>query len=69
MKFTYTGDSTLDGIIDNDDFGQFLYGFNGGGAARWLNGDFDFSGVVDNDDYGDLVTGTNAYAANGYTQL
>src|SRR6185295_15943149 len=28
IKFTYVADANLDGLVDNDDFGQFLFGFS-----------------------------------------
>jgi autotransporter-associated beta strand protein len=69
IKFTYVADANLDGLVDNDDFGQFLFGFSGAGPARWLNGDFDYSGAVDNDDFGWFLTGLAAFNASGNTQL
>jgi hypothetical protein len=68
VKYTWTGDANVEGIVDNDDFGQFLFGF-GGAAAVWLNGDFDYNGVVDNDDFGWFLTGLSAFTNSGNVQL
>ena len=68
VKYTWLADANLDGLVDNDDFSQFLFGF-GGGPARWLNGDFDFNGIIDNDDFGWFLTGMNAFTASGGMQL
>ncbi len=68
VKYTYTGDATLDGVVDPDDFNQFVFGFNGG-PATWLNGDFDYNNVVDPDDFNAFIAGMNAYNASGQTPL
>jgi uncharacterized lipoprotein YddW (UPF0748 family) len=56
LKFTYTGDSDLDGDIDADDYAHIDSGY-----ARWMadqsvpptyaNGDYDFSGTINSDDF------------------
>ena len=69
IKYTWVGDANVDGLVDNDDFGQFLFGFNQPNPQIWINGDFDYNGLVDNDDFGWFLTGLNAFNANGNTQL
>ncbi len=50
VKYTYYGDSDLNGIIDFDDYAHIDNGFNTGGSD-WLHGDFDYNGHVDFDDF------------------
>ena len=68
VKFTYAADPNLDGLVDNDDFGQFFYGLGGSGSPRWLNGEFDLN-RVENDDFGWFLVGMNAFNASGGVQL
>lgn len=51
IRFTYVGDSDLDGDVDNADFGQFFSHFQQTGQT-WFTGDFDYDGDVDNSDFG-----------------
>ncbi|HEV8606104.1 MAG TPA: family 10 glycosylhydrolase [Tepidisphaeraceae bacterium] len=56
LKFTYTGDSDLDGDIDADDYAHIDSGY-----AQWISdqslpptyasGDYDFSGAINSDDF------------------
>ena len=50
VKFTYYGDSDLNGLVNFDDFGRIDGGFNSGGTD-WFHGDFDLNGVINFDDY------------------
>ncbi len=66
VRYTYYGDATLDGMVDADDFTQFLGGYNNNGVngpltvtQTWLNGDFDYSGLVDADDFTQFLAGYN----------
>ncbi len=68
VKYTWNGDATCNGIVDPDDFNQFVFGFNGG-PAEWLNGDFDYDGVVGPDDFNAFIAGFNAFNASSGTQL
>jgi hypothetical protein len=50
VKYTYSGDANLDGVVSGDDyfqidssFPQLLHG--------WFNGDFNYDGVISGDDY------------------
>jgi hypothetical protein len=61
VKYTYVGDITLDGMVDNLDyatlsgnFGQTTPGISNI-EASWLLGDVSLDGVVDGDDYSLLV--------------
>lgn len=50
LKYTYNGDTDLNGKIDADDFFQTDNGF-ALKSPGYRNGDFDFNGVIDADDY------------------
>ncbi len=46
VKYTYNGDTNLDGVVGTDDFGRFLDGLATGGST-WGQGDFSYDGTVD----------------------
>jgi hypothetical protein len=50
LKYTYYGDSDLNGKINFDDYVHIDNGFNNH-LTGWLNGDFNYDGHVDFDDY------------------
>jgi hypothetical protein len=50
VKYTYYGDTDLNGLVNFDDYSRIDSGFNNG-RSGWLNGDFDGNGVVNFDDY------------------
>jgi hypothetical protein len=50
VKYTYNGDTDLNGIVNFDDYSRTDAGFNSGGSD-WFHGDFDFNGIVNFDDY------------------
>ncbi|HEV8293616.1 MAG TPA: family 10 glycosylhydrolase, partial [Tepidisphaeraceae bacterium] len=50
MKFTYTGDSDLDGDVDADDYAHIDTGF-AAGLSGYANGDYDLSGSINSDDF------------------
>jgi hypothetical protein len=52
IKYTYAGDSTLDGLIDATDFGMIDNYFQFPGTAGYGNGDFNYDGTIDAADYG-----------------
>ena len=63
VKYTYYGDADLNGIVDPDDFNQFLAGFQDSSVPRtWLYGDFDYNNVIDPDDFNLFLA---AFQANG----
>jgi hypothetical protein len=47
VKYTYYGDSNLDGKVDVADFEMFLDGFASGSAGSWAQGDYTYDGNVD----------------------
>ena len=50
VKFTYAGDTTLDGKINGDDYFRIDSGFSSLGTG-YASGDLDYSGKIDADDY------------------
>jgi autotransporter-associated beta strand protein len=61
VKYTYYGDTNLDGAVDGSDYTNIDNGFNTG-LTGWQNGDFNYDGVVDGSDY-TLID--NAYNMQG----
>lgn len=51
VKFTYRGDTNLDGTLDASDFNAILNGWSNG-LSGWANGDINYDGVVDATDFG-----------------
>jgi hypothetical protein len=62
VKYTYTGDANLDGVIDAGDYGIIDNYYQFAGTSGYSNGDFNFDGVIDAGDYG-LID--NAYQMQG----
>ncbi len=46
VKYTYYGDTNIDGVVDTTDFQNFLDGLVGGGNT-WAQGDFTYDDKVD----------------------
>jgi hypothetical protein len=56
VKYTYYGDTNLDGKVDGSDYSRidnaFLQdNYNYGTLSGWQNGDFNYDGVIDGSDY------------------
>jgi len=55
VRFTLYGDADLNGIVDLNDFDDWLYGYTGGkdsaGGISWATGDFNYDGIVDLNDF------------------
>lgn len=63
VKYTYNGDSNIDGVVNADDYFAIDASFLAPPAnAGWRTGDFDYNGVIDIDDYFLIDT---AYARQG----
>jgi hypothetical protein len=45
VKYTYLGDTNLDGVVDGQDLANTLAGLSGG-LTGWVNGDFTYTGSV-----------------------
>jgi hypothetical protein len=54
LKYTYAGDSNLDGKVDVADLGALATAWQTSGF--WSNGDFDYTGTVDVNDLGILAS-------------
>ena len=52
IKYTYTGDANLDGLIDAVDYGVIDNSIQFPGSSGYFNGDFNYDGVIDAADYG-----------------
>jgi autotransporter-associated beta strand protein len=63
VKYTYYGDTNLDGAVDGSDYTNIDNGFHNH-LTGWQNGDFNYDGVVDGSDY-TLID--NAYNMQGAT--
>ena len=50
VKYTYYGDTNLDGKVDGSDYSNIDNGFLNH-LTGWYNGDFNYDGVVDGSDY------------------
>ncbi|MGA2582286.1 MAG: PEP-CTERM sorting domain-containing protein [Tepidisphaeraceae bacterium] len=61
VRFTYYGDADLNGVVNINDFDQWLYGYTGGtdaaGGVSWSVGDFAYTGHVTLTDF-DLWLGS-----------
>jgi plastocyanin len=62
IKYTYKGDSDLDGDVDVADLGKLATSWQT--AAVWSGGDFDYNGTVDVNDLGMLATNWQAGVGN-----
>jgi hypothetical protein len=51
IKYTYTGDTNLDGRVNIDDYVRLDFAHSIGNASGYANGDFNYDGLVDIDDY------------------
>ena len=56
IKYTYFGDTNLDGIVDGSDYSRIdaaslANASDPGSMTGWFNGDFNFDGVIDGSDY------------------
>jgi hypothetical protein len=63
-RYTYIGDTNLDGLLDASDFNAVLSGFTNA-LTGWENGDVDYSGVVDSADWALFLPAYNFYLASG----
>jgi len=56
VKYTWSGDANLDGVVNGSDYALADTGFASGGN-KWSVGDFNYDGIVNGSDYGLLDTG------------
>jgi hypothetical protein len=52
VKYTWSGDGNLDGVVDGGDYGIIDNNVQIAGAYGYFNGDFNYDGVIDGGDYG-----------------
>jgi hypothetical protein len=62
MKYTYFGDTDLDGDVDVGDLGSLASAWQTAGV--WTSGDFDYNGSIDVGDLGKLATNWQAGVGN-----
>jgi hypothetical protein len=60
VKYTWMGDTNIDGILDTADFNAVLNGVTNA-LTGWQNGDINYDGVVDTTDFGLLMTAMSNY--------
>jgi fibronectin-binding autotransporter adhesin len=60
VRYTYLGDTNLDGLLDASDFNAVLNGITNS-LTGWHNGDTNYDGVVDTTDYGNFLAAYNFY--------
>lgn len=65
VKYTYLGDTDLDGVVDADDLSALVKGLRLGGTG-WSNGDTNYDGVVNGDDMANLLTALRLQQAGLY---
>jgi hypothetical protein len=63
VRYTYGGDTDLNGYVDATDVANFLAGFNGH-LTGWINGDFNGDGVIDGTDLGILMASLSGQGAS-----
>jgi hypothetical protein len=51
VKYTYNGDTDLNGVVDFDDYARIDAAFLGTGTGGWFEADSDYSDSIDFDDY------------------
>jgi fibronectin-binding autotransporter adhesin len=51
VRYTYFGDTNLDGVVDGSDYTRIDSAFAEGGQTGWANGDFNYDGIIDGSDY------------------
>jgi hypothetical protein len=62
VKYTYYGDTNLDGIVDATDYSRIDNGYLNH-LSGWFNGDFNYDGVVDGSDYTLIDNAYNSQSA------
>jgi autotransporter-associated beta strand protein len=65
VKYTYYGDTNLDGHVDANDYIAIDNGFTMG-LSGWNNGDFNYDSVVNGDDYTLMDNAFNTQTAAGF---
>jgi autotransporter-associated beta strand protein len=63
MRYTLSGDSNLDGVVNTGDFTALAASFNASGK-EWVQGDYNFDGVVNALDFNAMATNFGAVLAS-----
>ena len=59
VRYTYYGDTNLDGMVNTADFNNLAAHYNQTGA-NWVEGDFNYDGVVNAEDFALLAANYGA---------
>ncbi|MBC7783958.1 MAG: hypothetical protein H7144_08960, partial [Burkholderiales bacterium] len=57
VKYTWRGDTNLDGVVNGSDYALADTGFSGGTSGGWFYGDVNYDGAVNGSDYALIDTG------------
>jgi len=68
VKYTYFGDTNLDGKVDGSDYSRLDAGLLDG-ATGWYNGDFNYDGVINGSDYALIDNTFNTQGASLATAI
>ena len=68
LKYTYYGDTNLDGKVDGSDYSRIDSGYLTA-ATGWFNGDFNYDGVINGSDYTLIDNAFNRQGANLTAEL
>jgi autotransporter-associated beta strand protein len=64
LRYTWSGDANLDGVVNALDFNALATGFGqNNGSQVWVKGDFNYDGTVNTFDFNMLATNFNANGA------
>lgn len=55
VKYTYNGDTNLDGSVNSNDFNAFVAAYGATSGAVWAQGDFDYDGKISTKDFNALA--------------
>jgi hypothetical protein len=68
VKYTYYGDTNLDGVVDGTDYGRIDNGYLMN-LTGWYNGDFNYDGVINGSDYTLIDNAFNVQGASLASQI
>ena len=74
VKYTYYGDTNLDGVVDGSDYSRIDFAYlanqnSPGSYTGWFNGDFNYDGVIDGSDYTLMDNAFNTQGASLATAI
>ena len=59
MRYTWSGDANLDGLVNALDFNALASNFGGASGKLWNQGDFNYDGVTNTLDFNALASNFN----------